>query len=100
MIDSSLSVDRSRGEFMRKLMALAAVVGAVAGAGAGGATPAAAYHDCIPSGYYYARGCCPRYYGPVSYYQPILRRAVRTIAYDQVVGYRHPRVRYWRPCCR
>jgi hypothetical protein len=69
---------------MRTLIALAATAGAAVAVQAAAATPAAAYGYCNPYGHYYARPCCPRYWGPVTY---------------RVVGY-PPAARYWRHCCR
>ena len=92
---------------MKTSLALAAAGAALAGLQAVASTPASAYDYCSPyRGYYYARPCCSPYaYGPAIvhapayHYRPIVRRAVRTVTYYEVVGYRP--VRAWRrPCCR
>jgi hypothetical protein len=91
---------------MKKLVRLAAVGAALAGAQAVAAGPAAAggYYYCNPYGYHYAYyyaavPCCPRYYRDVSFYRPVVRKVVRTVTYYRVVGYRQV-ARYYRPCCR
>jgi hypothetical protein len=90
---------------MKKLMTLAAAAGALAGMQAVAASPAAAWDYCNPYyGYYYSAyyagpGCCGGYYyAPARYYAPVVRRAVRTVTYYRVVGYRP--VRAYRSCCR
>jgi len=85
---------------MRKLVRLVAAAGALAGVQAIVATPAAAGGYCYGYGYWGAYGaCCPRYYEVVGYYQPIVRREIRTVTYYRVVGYRpvfaHGRYRPW-----
>jgi hypothetical protein len=89
---------------MKRLMTLVAAAGALAGVQALAASPAAAWGYCSPYnpyyGYYYygysyyAPACC----GVVRWYRPVVRRAVRTVRYYRVVGYR-PAYYYRRPCC-
>jgi hypothetical protein len=94
---------------MKRLLTLAAALGALAGAQTIAATPAAAGGYCGYYGSYgyasYYGGCCPRYYEVVGYrqpvaYQPVVRRVVRTVSYYQVVGYRpvmaYSHYRSWR----
>jgi hypothetical protein len=83
---------------MKKLLMLVAAAGALVGVQAVAATPAAAYGYCGGYGYWGSYGaCCHRYY-EMSYYQPIVRREVRTVTYYRVVGYRPVVARsYYRP---
>ena len=90
---------------MKRLVTLAASCGAMVGVQALAATPAAAWGYCSPyygyyyyySSYYAGPGCCGGYYEPRTY-APVVRRAVRTVTYYRVVGYRP--VRHYRSCCR